>query len=277
MASTFKRNPNFWETGSRYVNEVVVTDYADETSLTNALLLKGRMRHRRHRDASVPTVKNGGQVVVYSNAGGSLPSRCDAIKRPSATSASARRCGSSLTGPQMRELVFGGHGLLGNDVTSPFDPAYDKSLPQRVQDIPKAKFLLKAAGHENLKVTLVTSPIQQGAVSAATILAQQAKAANVNVVLQTVPTSEFYGPNYLKWTFAEDFYFYSPYMLQATDRVPPDVTVQRDPLRRGPLQQPVRQGPGDHDAVGRDPGRAGDDADRLQPGRVHHPLLQPRD
>jgi peptide/nickel transport system substrate-binding protein len=217
VTSTFKRNPNYWETGLPYVDEVVITDYADETSLTNALLSKGEDAIGAIEVASVPTVKNGGQVVVYSNAGGITPftMRCDQAPFSDVRVRQAMRL--IVDRPQMREVVFGGHGLLGNDVTSPFDPAYDKSLPQRVQDIPKAKSLLKAAGHENLKVTLVTSPIQQGAVSAATVLAQQAKAANVDVVLQMVPTSVFYGPNYLKWTFAQDFYFYSPYMLQATD------------------------------------------------------------
>ena len=39
----------------------------------------------------------------------------------------------------------------------------------------------------------------------------------MNITLRTLPTSEFYGPNYLKWAFAQDFYFYSPYMLQVTD------------------------------------------------------------
>ena len=48
----------------------------------------------------------------------------------------------SIDRKQMRQLVFGGHGLLGNDVTSPFDVAYEH-FPQRVQDISQAKSLLK--------------------------------------------------------------------------------------------------------------------------------------
>jgi peptide/nickel transport system substrate-binding protein len=217
VTSTFKRNPNYWEPGLPYTDEVIITDYSDETSLTNALLSNDEDAIGAIEIASAPTVANGGMVVVYSNAGGITPftMRCD---QPPFNDVRVRQAMRLIIDrPQMRELVFGGHGLLGNDVTSPFDVAYDKSLPQRVQDIPQAKFLLKAAGYENLKVTLVTSPIQQGAVLAATVLAQQAKAANVDVALNVVPTSEFYGANYLKWTFAQDFYFYSPYMLQVTD------------------------------------------------------------
>jgi peptide/nickel transport system substrate-binding protein len=217
VTSTFKRNPNYFETGLPYVDEVVITDYPDETSLTNALLSNEEDAIGAIEIASVPTVANGGQVVVYSNAGGITPftMRTDVAPFNDVRVRQAMRL--IVDRPQMRELVFGGHGLLGNDVTSPFDPAYDSALPQRVQDIGQAKSLLKAAGYEDLTVTLVTSPIEQGTVSAATVFAPQAKAANVNVVLQDDPVSEFYGPNYLKWVFAQDFYFYSPYMLQVTD------------------------------------------------------------
>jgi hypothetical protein len=41
-------------------------------------------------------------------------------------------------------------------------PFYDTALPQRVQDIDKAKSLLKAAGHSDLKIQLSTSPIFPG-------------------------------------------------------------------------------------------------------------------
>ena len=67
---------------------------------------------------------------------------------------------------QMRNLVFGGHGLLGNDVTSPFDVAY-QHFPQRVQDIAQAKSLLKAAGRQDLSVQLITTDLAQGTILAA--------------------------------------------------------------------------------------------------------------
>ena len=217
VTSLFKRNPNYFQSALPYVDSVQITDYPDETSLTNALISNAEDAIGAISIASVPAVQSGGQLVVYSNAGGITPftMRTDVAPFNDVRVRQAMRL--IVNRPQMRELVFGGHGLLGNDVTSPFDPAYDSSLPQRHQDIGQAKSLLKAAGHENLTVTLVTSAIEQGTVLAAQVFQQQAKAANVNVVLQNVPTSEFYGPNYLKWAFAQDFYFYSPYMLQVTD------------------------------------------------------------
>lgn len=114
----------------------------------------------------------------------------------------------------MRELVFGGHGTLGNDIFSIWDPLYDHSIPQREQDIAHAKFLLKQAGQENLTVELVTAPVAEGTVLAAQVLAQQAKAAGVTVNLRQTTVTEFYGSQYLKWTFAQDYWYYDRYLLQ---------------------------------------------------------------
>jgi peptide/nickel transport system substrate-binding protein len=108
--------------------------------------------------------------------------------------------------PQMLETLFGGYGKIANDLYGSNDPDYDHSIPQRVQDIPRAKSLLKAAGYENLTTTLVTAPIFAQATGAATVFAQQAKAAGVNVLLDSIPVSTLYGPSYLKWTFAQDFW-----------------------------------------------------------------------
>ena len=55
--------------------------------------------------------------------------------------------GANLQGGIGDRLV-GGRGTLGNDIFSPFDPEIDHAIPQRHQDIPQAKALLKAAGRE---------------------------------------------------------------------------------------------------------------------------------
>ncbi|MBV8943900.1 MAG: hypothetical protein JOZ95_00650, partial [Solirubrobacterales bacterium] len=115
---------------------------------------------------------------------------------------------------QMIEQVLLGQGRVANDMYSPYDPAYDTSLPQRHQDLEQAKSLLKAAGHEGLKVELVTAAIFQGVQAAAQVFAQQASAAGVKVAIRQVDTTTFYGPNYLGWTFAQDFWATRQYLPQ---------------------------------------------------------------
>src|SRR5205823_3521354 len=60
------------------------------------------------------------------------------------------------------ESALSGYGSVGNDIFGQGLPFYDTALPQRKQDISKAKSLLKAAGQEHLTVTLQTSQIFPG-------------------------------------------------------------------------------------------------------------------
>ena len=84
----------------------------------------------------------------------------------------------------------------------------------------QAKSLLKQAGHENLTVALVTAQFTAGAVNAAQVFAQQAKAAGVNVQLRVLSVSSFFA-NYLSWPFSQDFLAYSPFMsLAAQTSIP---------------------------------------------------------
>ena len=60
-----------------------------------------------------------------------------------------------------------------------------------------------------------------GTVSMATVLQQQAKAAGVTINLKQVDPTTFFGPNYLHWTFSQDFYNYSPYLAQVAQSLLP--------------------------------------------------------
>ena len=116
--------------------------------------------------------------------------------------------------PQMVLQVLSGQGRVANDMYAPLDPGYNHALPQRHQDIEQAKSLLKQAGQEGLSVQLTTSPVFNGVVQAAEVFAQQATPAGVKVKLNQVNTSVFYGPNYLKWPFAQDFWATREYLPQ---------------------------------------------------------------
>jgi peptide/nickel transport system substrate-binding protein len=121
----------------------------------------------------------------------------------------------------MLELVFAKNGIIGNDMFGIFDPAYDHSIPQRHQDIEKAKSLLKQAGHQDLAFELVIADVAQGVTQAAQVYAQQASAAGIKVSLRQVTETELYGPNYLKWPASVDYWVYNPYFMQvSTSSIP---------------------------------------------------------
>jgi len=103
---------------------------------------------------------------------------------------------------QMVANALAGHGRLGNDLPSWFDPNYARSLPQRQHDPEQAKALLKAAGKEGLTVELVTADFAVGALESATLLVGQAKQAGVNLKLKTIPGDQYYS-TYPRTPFAQ--------------------------------------------------------------------------
>ncbi len=176
----------------------------------------------------------------------------------------------------MLDIIFLGYGTIGNDLFAIWDSEYDHVPPAAgEQDIDQAKFLLKQAGHESLSVQLVTTPLAQGTVQAATVLAQQASAAGVTINLKSITGTAFFN-DYLKWTFAQDYWYYQPVLpaggrrrtsrrhcpLQRVPLLPPSTTTSS--MQRGP-RHPRRHETGRH--------RPRDAADRLHRGRLRHPLL----
>jgi len=214
LQSTFVRNPNYWQSPEPYLDEVVITDYPDETTQINALE-GGSADVINLLSASASTsVKSDGYGVLISPGGGFTPFTMRVDVAPF-NDVNVRQALRYIAGRhEMMDVVFGGHGLLGNDIFSIYDPEYDHKIPQRHEDYDHAKFLLKKAGQEHLTVELVTADIAQGTVGVAQVLAQQASQAGVTINLNKVTVTEFYGTNYLKWPFAQDYWYYSAYLPQ---------------------------------------------------------------
>jgi peptide/nickel transport system substrate-binding protein len=214
--SIFVRNGGYWQSGLPYLDEIVITNYSDETSQVNALLAGQVDVVNLLSEDVISEVQGEGKNVLVSTGGGWNPftMRVDTGTFRDPRIRQAMRL--VVDRQQMLDLVFGGFGTLGNDLFGIWAPEYDHSLPQRHQDIDQAKSLLKAAGAEDLHVTLVTADIAQGTVLAAQVFAQQASAAGISVSVDDVTVNEFYGTNYLKWQFAQDYWFYNFYLPQVS-------------------------------------------------------------
>jgi len=212
--SVFSRFDGYWESGMPYLDSVTVLDLADETAAFNAL--------------------QGGQVDVFANAPLALAKQVGTggmvkalVARPGQWTPFTMRVDQPpfdnpdlrmalrllVDRQQMIDLSLSGLGQVANDVFAPWDPCYDSTL-KRERDLDRAKFLLKKAGQENLSLELVTSDFAAGVIQAAQVFAQQAKEAGVTVKVRQVTADVFYGDQYLKWPFAQDYWYYSPYLSQ---------------------------------------------------------------
>ena len=203
--SVFVKNENYWVEGLPYLDSVVIINFADETSMVNALQANQVDCVTPLSNQSVAALRSAGLNSLIAEGSAWLPfiMRVDV---PPFNEVEVRRAFKLMIDrPAMRRAVFGGKGRLGNDIFGINDPGYDSNIPQREQDIQQAKFLLNKHGLSALNVTLVTGDIHQGAVGMATVFKEQAQKAGVNITLQTVPPGTLYGPRYLSWEFSQDF------------------------------------------------------------------------
>ncbi len=214
VQSVFVRNDSYWRSGEPYVDELVIADYVDPTAQLNALL-SGEVDYIDQLSfSSAKTVEASGDVVVRSG-GASFNNIVMRIDRPPFKDNRVRLAMKYIVNrPEMRELEYGGYGLLGDDVPCITDPQYDHALPQRQQDLERARSLLKAAGHDGLDLEIVTAPIAGGVLSEAEIFAEQAKGAGVNVSISQITPTTFFGPEYLQRTFTQDNWLYGLYFCQ---------------------------------------------------------------
>jgi peptide/nickel transport system substrate-binding protein len=219
--TVLERFENYWNAPLPYLNEIIMTDYADETSQVNALLSGQVDVVNLLSQDTIGTVTGSGKHVVISDGGGWNPFTMRVDQAPFSDVRVRQAFRMAVDREAMMKTVFGGHGTLGNDIFGIWSPEYDHSIPQRQYDPEQAKSLLKAAGQENLTVTLVTGDIAQGVINMAQVYAQQCAPAGINAKLREVTVTDFYGPNYLKWTFAQDYWYYSPYFSQVNQATLP--------------------------------------------------------
>ncbi|HUA46242.1 MAG TPA: ABC transporter substrate-binding protein [Solirubrobacteraceae bacterium] len=213
--SVFTKFANYWQTGYPKVDELVIIDFTDDTARVNALLGGQIDLADTLPTAELGEIQSNSSYRLINNPSGSWQPFTMRVDQAPFNDVRVRQAFRLIAGrPQLLEAVLSGDGSVANDIYGRYDPAYNYSLPQRVQDLAQAKSLLKQAGHDGLTVQLVTSPVFQGIVQAAEVFKQQATGAGVTVSLRQVDTGTFYGPNYLKWTFAQDFWGPRRYLSQ---------------------------------------------------------------
>ena len=215
--AVFAKNPNYWrQGGGPYVDQLSMIEFADSTAQLNALL-GGAVDYCQMIPGSQRKVAQGaGFLLLDSKTGSWIPFTMRTDVKPFNDVRVRQAFRLMVDRPQMIAQAADGMQWLGNDMYAPFDPAYPKALPQRVQDLAQAKSLLKAAGAENLAIKLTTSTsVSSAAPAAATVFAQQAKGAGVNVTVDNVTGDAFWGPSYLKYPFAMDNWGTRGYLAQA--------------------------------------------------------------
>jgi peptide/nickel transport system substrate-binding protein len=136
-----------------------------------------------------------------------------------------------LDRPGMVQALLAGDGDLGND--SPFAPKFpstDTSVPQRAQDLAKAKQLLQAAGHGSGLSTQLATEQYEEIPQLAQVIAEAATKIGVKISLKVETQANYYG----KATFGNsDWLDASMSLVDYGDRGVPNVFLDAPLLSGG--------------------------------------------
>jgi peptide/nickel transport system substrate-binding protein len=194
VGAQFAANPSHWG-GGPYLDATNFTFYTSQPP--QVLALQGGQI-----DAITQFVVQGAQgllnnpsftiITLKSSNHRELSMRTDQAPFTDARVRQAVALTMDRTG--MVAALLAGKGLLGND--SPFSPVFpsaDTSIPQRAQDIAKAKQLLAAAGHPNGFSTQLFTEIYQEIPQLAQVMKADLAKAGINANLRVETQTQYYG------------------------------------------------------------------------------------
>ncbi|GGM81522.1 ABC transporter substrate-binding protein [Dactylosporangium sucinum] len=204
---TFTKNASYFK--PVYADKLEFISFADGTAQVNALI-GNQIEVASSMDSSlVPVVQAAGsgyKVFEYPTSG-TLTWQMNVQQKPFDNPKVRQALRLAVDRAQIVEQVYGGHAVVGNDIFSPFDAGYDKSLPQRERNLAEAKKLLTEAGFPNgVEVQLTAAPIQPTANRQNDVLVQQAKEAGFTIHFNKVDAATYYGDGYGTYPLSLSFW-----------------------------------------------------------------------
>lgn len=176
-----KRNPAYWE-GAPHLEELEFVIAGEESARVSALL-GGQVEYAHELNPATARAHEGkGRIDVVRLPGSAMQGFVMKTDRAPFDDKRVRQAFFLIA--DRKELVDGalsGAGEIGNDLFGKGCQYYATGLPQRAQDLERARALLKEAGAQGLKVTLDTAPAATGFIEAAGIFKEQAAKAGVTV------------------------------------------------------------------------------------------------
>lgn len=195
-----KRHPNHFMSDRAFVDSAEISTIADATARTNALLT-GQVDIIADIDAITANrlkERNGVNVVdVASTLHYTFPMRTDLAPFDDNHVRMALKL--SIDRQDVLDKILGGYGSLGNDhPISPANRYHNSELEQRAYDPEKAKWHLKQAGLDSLKVKLSASEgLYNGALDSAVLFSEHAKQSGIEITPNRVPDDGYWSDVWL--------------------------------------------------------------------------------
>lgn len=204
-----KRSPNFFIENRAWFDTVEMLAIVDPVARQNALttdtvdVIDGVSLKTIHLLKKNPTIE---VLDVTGTKHYTLPMRTDTGPFDNLDVRLALKY--SIDREEILYKVLQGYGAVGNDhPVSPTDRYFNTEIPQRAYDPEKAKFHLKKAGMDSLKVELsVAEAAFAGATDTADLFSNSAKASGIEMVVNRVPNDGYWANVWMKEPFTFSFW-----------------------------------------------------------------------
>ncbi|MEM7169828.1 MAG: ABC transporter substrate-binding protein [Pseudomonadota bacterium] len=204
VRTALKRNPNFFKADAAYFDDVVFTSISDATARQTALSTRDIDCIDEVDLKTVEFLKRMDGVAIdeaASSSYASLPMRMDVAPFDNHDVQMALKY--AMDREEWVQKIRRGYATIGNDhPIGPSMPFYAGDIEQRQYDPEKAKFHLKQAGHENLKIDLHVSDAPfAGGVDACLLYKEAALKAGIDVNVVREPNDGYWSDVWNKKPF----------------------------------------------------------------------------
>jgi len=188
------RNENYFVKGEPYVDEVIYK-VLPEALVAATALKRGEIDiwYRVPADQIRDLQRAGGDVVVDGAPTGSFDAIIvDNTRKPFNDPKFRLALNYATDKQKIVDAVLFGYGTAVETPVSPSSPVYKKDLPQRKQDIAKAKMLLAEAGYpDGIDLTIIAQAGRPNRERLALVVQDMWKPAGIRLKVEKVPADRF--------------------------------------------------------------------------------------
>ena len=205
VSASVEKNPNDWDENRGFFDSIEMLSVVDVNARTTALV-SGDVHSADKLDLkTISLVERAPNVSVHSVAGNQHYTFAMSCNKEPFTDVNVRRALKwGVNRQEMVDKILFGYGSVGNDHPIGRGQQYfNGEMAQTEYDPDKAKFYLNEAGLDSLDVELAAADAAfPGAVDAAVLFQNSAKAAGININVSRVPNDGYWSDVWMSHPFS---------------------------------------------------------------------------
>lgn len=209
VSASLKKNPNYWKSDRGHFDGIELLSIHDKAARLNALMTGAVDVIDQVDPATIDMLaKRGGNRIISVSGNAHYCFPMDSRAAPYKDNNVRLALKYAIDRKELVDKILAGHGSVSND--NPIGPAsryFNAKMEAKSYDPDKAKFYLKQAGLSRLDVTIqAANAAFSGAVDAAVLFGEKARAAGINITVDRVPDDGYWDKVWLKSPFCASYW-----------------------------------------------------------------------